>query len=640
MSSFARLEEQEARESVEQALSALSDNLSNLNIKCSDWAGWDDTYKFIEDVNPEYVNTNLVDTTFPQLRLNLILFINNSGEVVYGKGFDLNNKKENLVPESIQEHLQASSPLLNHAEPKSSLTGIILLPEGPMLFSSRPIVTSELKGPIRGTLIMGRYLESKEIEHLSETTRLLLTFHRSDDAQLPSDIQVAISSLSEEAPILTHPLSDETIMGYTLIKDVYGKPGLLMRVDMPRVIYSQGQATILYIILSLLAVGVVFIMVTLVLLERMVLSRLVRLSTSIRKIGTNSDFSGRVSLEGRDELSDTAYEVNKMLESLEHSQQQLRESEEIYRNLFETMAQGVIYQDAVGKIISVNIAAQRIFGLTLEQMQLYTSKYPYWNAIREDRLHFSEETFPAMIALKTGRAIKSVVAGVYNSKEGKYRWININAVPKFRPKERKPYQVYITFDDITERKQMEDELKEHRERLEEMVKKRTLELCLSEERFLKAFNASPVPMSIIKLTNGQFIDLNKSFTRTTGYNYEEVIGRTSDELNIWVESKEHIKIIKMILEQGSVYNLETNLQTKLGEGRVGLFSGELVELNNEQCLLGVFNDITERKQVEKVLDEERQRFFSLLEELPAFIYLTLLNLNSIRKNWPASIGLT
>ena len=136
LGSFAELEEQYARRDVERVLSALSDELAALDTLLFDWAAWDDTYTFIEDANEEYIESNLVDETFTSPRLNLMLFINSSGQIVFGKGFDLDNEEEISVPQSLQEHL-TDDALLRHPDTESNITGSVLLPAGPLLVASR-----------------------------------------------------------------------------------------------------------------------------------------------------------------------------------------------------------------------------------------------------------------------------------------------------------------------------------------------------------------------------------------------------------------------------------------------------------------------------------------------------------------------
>jgi len=134
----------------------------------------------------------------------------------------------------------------------------------------------------------------------------------------------------------------------------------------------------------------------------------------------------------------------------------LRSSEEQFRALFETMVLGVVYQAPTGEITSANPAAQRILGLTLDQMQGRTSVDPRWRSIHEDGSDFPGETHPSMVALKSGKEVNNVIMGVFNPQNEAYTWININAVPQFKSGEKKPYQVYTTFEDITYRYQPQD----------------------------------------------------------------------------------------------------------------------------------------------------------------------------------------
>jgi PAS domain S-box-containing protein len=155
----------------------------------------------------------------------------------------------------------------------------------------------------------------------------------------------------------------------------------------------------------------------------------------------------------------------------------LRVSEEKYRTLFQTMAQGVIHQSADGKILSANPAAERILGLTLDEMQGRTSIDPRWRAIHEDGSDFPGQTHPAMVALQTGREVRDVVMGVYNPRTKSHVWINVNAVPRIEPGDDKPCQVYATFDDITERKRAEKQLAGYQRRLRSLGAR----LALAEE---------------------------------------------------------------------------------------------------------------------------------------------------------------
>ncbi|MDD2554366.1 MAG: CHASE4 domain-containing protein, partial [Desulfotomaculaceae bacterium] len=344
MNSVKNMEEQAVEKNIQRALDVLADELSIMNYTASAWAAWDDTYEFIENTGDKYIQSNLGDTTFTGLKINYMVYVDTSGQVVFGKGVDINNgNRVFAVQEALRDHFVVNGPILNHSDPKSSLTGIVLLPEGPLLVAARPIVTSGYEGPIRGTLILGRYLGALEMKELGDKAHLSLTIRTFNDMSMPDDFISAVSLISQENPFYINPLSEDVIAGYTRINDIYGNPALLLKVDMPRDIYKQGEISILYFILSLLFVGLVFFGVDLMLLKRMVLSRLAGISARISDIGSKGDLSARIQITGNDELTSLAGEINLMLQTLEHSQQKLQEKEELFRLLAEN-AQDIIYR--------------------------------------------------------------------------------------------------------------------------------------------------------------------------------------------------------------------------------------------------------------------------------------------------------
>jgi PAS domain S-box-containing protein len=139
------------------------------------------------------------------------------------------------------------------------------------------------------------------------------------------------------------------------------------------------------------------------------------------------------------------------------AEDRLAESEMRFRTLYETMAEGVVYQDREGKIIRANPAAERMLGLTLDQLQGRTGMDPGWRAIREDGTDFPGEDHPAMQALRTGKHSRAVL-GIFNPQDDRYHWLLVNAVAQVEPGEETPSGVYTTFEDITEQKGVETRL--------------------------------------------------------------------------------------------------------------------------------------------------------------------------------------
>lgn len=136
----------------------------------------------------------------------------------------------------------------------------------------------------------------------------------------------------------------------------------------------------------------------------------------------------------------------------------LREREELFRNLYERMNDGVVYQDETGKIIRGNQAACRLLGLSMDQLLGRESFDPRWRATKDNGEPFPGEEHPAMVALREGTQIENVIMGVYNPMEEHTRWISINATPEFREGESKPYRVFTLFRDVTDSIEMRNKL--------------------------------------------------------------------------------------------------------------------------------------------------------------------------------------
>ena len=573
---MAELEEQITHQNVQRAVSVLTDNLVTLNATAGDWAPWDDTYYFIEDINSEYIENNLVDSTFANLRLNLMLFVNASGQVVYSKGFDLQEETEVPVSESLVKQLLADGFLLRHPEPSSSITGIVLLSEGPMLVASRPIVTSSFEGPVRGTLIMGRYLDAMEIRYLSERAHVSMIMSGLNDPEAPSDMQAAWSSLSAESPTLIRPLNADYVAGYTLLSDVHGQPALVLRVDMPRDIYRQGQASVTYFLSALLLFGGVFGVVTLLLLERVVLSRLTRLNDAVRAVAASGDLSVRVPVVGRDELSRLAEAINRMMGKLEQSEAALRESEEKYRTILESIEEGYYEVDLSGNFTFFNKALCEIVGYPADEL-MGMNYHQYMEAESVEKVYriFNE-------VYRTGKQARLFDHEIVK-KDGT-RGIAEASVSPIRDPAGKIIGFRGMSRDVTERRAMERELEERREYLEVVL--------------------AAAPDAIVALDADQHIvEWNSGAEKLFGYTRAEAVGKQLDHLVPNCDTFEEASgFTQMVMNGMELPPLETVRYRKDGSPVNVIVAGSPIIVRDKVIgTVAVYADISERKRAEEAL---------------------------------------
>jgi PAS domain S-box-containing protein len=161
----------------------------------------------------------------------------------------------------------------------------------------------------------------------------------------------------------------------------------------------------------------------------------------------------------------------------------------------------------------------------------------------------------------------------------------------------KPLFMYGTHQDITERRQAED------------VRRQL------EDKFTKAFNISPDAISITRMEDGRYIDVNEGFCRISGYSREESIGKTSNALNLWPDPEDRNAIVRGLTQDGRVENLEFSFRKKSGEIITGLVSANLIELEGKNCILAVIRDISDRKKMEEALRYSEERFRLLFEQM-------------------------
>lgn len=185
------------------------------------------------------------------------------------------------------------------------------------------------------------------------------------------------------------------------------------------------------------------------------------------------------------------------------SEKQILESEKHYRFLFESMAEGVVFMDKTGHIIDANPSAERILGLSRDQLLGRESKDPGWKAIKEDFSDFPGEEHPSMVTLRTGQKCTGFM-GVYNPRDEQYHWIFINSVPVFQQGERTPCQVFTTFEDITGEHESKNALLESEKKYRELVESISDTLFILDKEGIFTY-ISPVVIHSTGLDPSNFI---------------------------------------------------------------------------------------------------------------------------------------
>jgi diguanylate cyclase (GGDEF)-like protein/PAS domain S-box-containing protein len=365
LGSFAEQELIDTQLDVERVTKAIQDDLITLEGTTRDWGWWDDTLDYVTNRTEAYFRSNLSnDSPLISNRLSFMVFVDKAGDVVFAKGFDINTQQRMPAPASLLQQIRPGSLLLKHSDPADSTKGLLLVPElGPTLIASVPVVNSAGEAPIMGAVIFGRVLDTEEIQRLSKTTLYSLMGYVVGDPQMPADFRDASAALVRGESYV-RPLSEYSVAGYALLDDVNDQPALVLRAVKQRGVYARGMLTVQYFMVALVGVGLVFGIAMIVLLERLVLQRLRRISAGVKSIAKTGDTSARLPAAGGDELTGLSTEINAMLEALQRSRRERHESETRFEAVFESALDPMVIVNDEGVIVEANPAARQMLMLT------------------------------------------------------------------------------------------------------------------------------------------------------------------------------------------------------------------------------------------------------------------------------------
>lgn len=316
-------EHREAEQHVIGFRKLFSYTLRNFSELFRDWSHWDDAYQFIKDANQEFIDEQLKLETLKGLKLDMMLFVKNSGKLVHGIGFGKEKLTLETLPAILRKQLVEGNEFLHHQNVQSIKMGLLQLStDYPFWIVSLPIVTTQGNGPILGNLIVGRVLHDLFWQKISGVANFPLEYYQvNPTGRLPHKIKELLPRLSQSILIL--PRNEESLYGYSLLKDIYQKPALVVKLILPRDAYLRGKESMFYLTMSLLISGLVFMLVTLSSLERWVLQRLDSLARQVNTITQQSSVSLRVHLQGNDEFSVLAETINRMLGTLYQAEQDI-----------------------------------------------------------------------------------------------------------------------------------------------------------------------------------------------------------------------------------------------------------------------------------------------------------------------------
>ncbi|HEY3298290.1 MAG TPA: SpoIIE family protein phosphatase [Armatimonadota bacterium] len=470
-------DERESAQTLARVNNAVNSSITTLNHITHTAAARDDVLDFMRYRNPVYILDAYSDSTFRNLNINYVVIADRNGRIIFFKGFDVLRNRSILVPEVLRDTARDAVFLRRPGSSRTHISGSVSAAGSPVLISAWPVAPGHSDSRRHGAILIGKRVDSSFLGELSKFTEMQLDqLNVSDWIGVQQLGRRLGNSLYYVAATDAHRMA-----GYVLFCDIEGKPVFVLKTIVPRSAHDQAVGSILYLLMSILVIGLVFAFLVMRLLERLVLGRLHRLGAAVKDVGSSGDFSGRVVVDADDELGTLAERINRTLEALDSAQRDLMKwNEELDNSVQERASELASTQKHLKRLVESSPAVM----YTLQASGDYGCRYISDNVVSltgfapyhflggsnfwKGRIH--PEDTPGAWGILPELFEKGYYEHSYRflHRDGTYRWME-DVLTIIRDRDGKPSEILGHWIDITERKRAEDAIQESRRILEALM---------------------------------------------------------------------------------------------------------------------------------------------------------------------------
>ncbi|MFA5025367.1 MAG: CHASE4 domain-containing protein [Candidatus Shapirobacteria bacterium] len=358
--SFQKVENQRVERNIRRVEAVIDDRFSQLSSKLSDWSSWDDTYKYIEDNNEEYVTSNLIEESFASIGVDEVLFINKNGILVNQIG--VGKTYVSGIVNEVSQNFASGSALLEVDLETGINKGIIAVDKLLLLYVTREILKTDGSGDPNGYLVFGRYFDQSLMNSMKNLTQFEAKLSLWNDINLSADYQEMKNIyINNGKKSLVKILDNKTISGYVVIEDVFSKPVAIVRSDIGRDIALQGKEGMRLLVGILMLSGLIIVIIDYILLINVVLKKILLMAADVDNL-RKSPSTKRLKVGKRiDEVDVLREEINEMLISIETEKHK-------GESLIDLVNSIVVMLDISGEIKMMNKKGLEILGYKNEEV--------------------------------------------------------------------------------------------------------------------------------------------------------------------------------------------------------------------------------------------------------------------------------
>jgi two-component system, NtrC family, sensor kinase len=325
MPSFGELEREDAKVSMKRINYALDMALDGLEVTAADWGNWQDVYHYVQAPNDAFVHANITPLAMKQLQVNALLIADLEGDIVLASAQDLATGAPLDLDFANRKVLPMDFPWRTNLAAGKPAKGLLRTSRGVMMIAAAPVLDGSGGGQPLGLVIMGQLLTPRQVAVLGARAQAALSVLQDSDAVSRERV-----TETDAATRVDRPFSD-----------IYGRPLMTLRVEVPRRITERGRNAVTYASAYLIGAAIAVLILLVVVLNRVVLEPLARVTRHAVAIGQGTDLTVRLDLGTRDEIGRLSREFDRMVARVEHSRREL--VDQSFQAGFAELAKGVLH---------------------------------------------------------------------------------------------------------------------------------------------------------------------------------------------------------------------------------------------------------------------------------------------------------
>ncbi|MDF2986427.1 MAG: domain S-box/diguanylate cyclase protein [Eubacterium sp.] len=427
------------------ALTLLQRDEDSLESMALDWSQWDDTYEFIQNRNSRYIEVNLPVNILNSMGLNFILYYNKDLELVY----NVENTEES-GPE-LDSILKLNNARVLSALKKGPLTGLYGIGSKNAIVSVAPVTTSDGTAPAGGYLVLGRYIDPTLISYMEEVLRVNLQIVSSQNLEKLKN--QGFFQLTYDDIIFLVQKSNENIISYTQLKDIFGSKSLLLVQSMRRDNHHGGMTAVTYFGFFFILALLLITFISIVMIDKLVTNPLRRFHEFMWKVGKTRDTSARINIPGTDEIAELGFLTNNMLQKLDESYEEMKVMKERFKLTLEATNDGYFDANLITNEVDISSTWLKYLGYDeikgtvdfdrcLENIVYKEERDLLLDAFNQCK---NKEADFLRVELRVAKKSKEVL------------WIVVRGKVVQYDEEGVPVRFICTISDISERKKLEEE---------------------------------------------------------------------------------------------------------------------------------------------------------------------------------------